>query len=282
MKTDRGRRRGPSAIDAHAHCSDRTDDALVPYAKRNGLEYSLNELLSEMEEHNVERGLLLSPPLADGSPLPNHDVIELCDRSGGKLLPIITVEPGRASVAAALRLARRTDAVKGFKIRLGYVEVFADDPVFQPLYEYAVERRLPILFHTGDTATSTGSLRHAHPLTLDPLANRMEDLRVVICHMGNPWMLETAEMVYKHANVYADISGLIAGGSRYQDQYMDDLAARISEVVYFAGGADKLLFGTDYPVQSHANSFELVGRLRIEPDDVRKVLAQNAVKVFSL
>lgn len=226
--------------------------------------------------------MLLSPPLHSGGPLPNEQVVALCGKSNGMLSPILTVEPEGISVSSALRLAKEERAqVKGFKVRLGYVPVFADDPVFDPLYDYAIEKGLPVLFHTGDTATSTGSLEHSHPLTLDRLANKRTALRVVICHMGNPWITETAELVYKHPHVYADLSGLIVGDSRYLEEYIGLLASRISDAIYFAGGGDKFLFGTDYPVQTHKNSLELVRRLKIDDSDVGKILYGNAARLFS-
>jgi uncharacterized protein len=270
-------------IDVHSHCSNRTDDALIPYARMNGLNYNLEELLSRMRSNGVRRALLLSPPLETGKPLPNEDVIALCDSSAGKLSPVLTVEPTKASVSASLRLAKKEHKdVKGFKIRLGYVRVFADDGVFDPLYDYAEEESLPVLFHSGDTATSSGSLEHAHPLTLDRLANKRDGLKIVICHMGNPWIMDTAELVYKHQNVYADVSGLVTGSTPYLERYIESLAARISEAVYFAGGAGKLLFGTDYPVQSHENSLLLMNRLNIESADMENILWRNAERLFSL
>jgi len=278
----RGTRR-VTVVDVHAHCSNRPDDALIPYARKNGLKYDLAELLSKMEENRVEACLLLSPALEDGQPLPNEDVLDLCERSGGKLYPVLTVEPSQSSVVSAIRLAEANRAsVKGFKVRLGYAPVFADDRVFDPLYDYAVGKTLPVLFHSGDTATSSGSLVHAHPLTLDRLADRRSELRIVICHIGNPWIMDTAELVYKHPNVHADLSGLVVGGGRYHGEYMEYLAAKISEAIFFAGGAEKFLFGTDYPVQTHENSLRLVRLLRIEEDDVEKLLGQNARRLFSL
>ena len=62
----------------------------------------------------------------------------------------------------------------------------------------------------------------------------------------------------------------------------DYLAARISEAIFYAGGVEKFLFGTDYPVQTHENSLRLVGLLGIQEDDVEKILGQNAKRLFSL
>ncbi|MDA4115957.1 MAG: amidohydrolase family protein [Thaumarchaeota archaeon] len=271
-------------IDAHIHCSGRRkDDMLRPYAKLNGLRYDLEELLERMESNGVGRGLLLSPPMAGGEPLPNSEVVRLCERSGDALFPVFTVEPEKGAVKEALRLAgKHRGSVKAFKVWLGYRKVFARDEVFAPLYDYAEEHDLPVLFHTGDTATSTGSLTHAHPLTLDEVANERDGLKIVVCHMGNPWILDTAELLYKHPNVFADISGLMVGGGGYSEEYARTLARRISEAVYYAGGAEKIVFGTDYPVETHESGLSLVSLLAVSQLDKERILWRNASRLYSI
>jgi len=275
---------GRGIIDAHLHCSDgRKDDLLRPYARLNGLRYDLKELLQMMEANEVYAGLLLSPPVGKGEQLANEDVLALCRRSRGKLHPVLTVEPEKSAVREAVAQARKERGiVKGFKIWLGYRKVFANDPVFAPLYDTAEESSLPVLFHTGDTATSTGSLAHAHPLTLDQLANEREELKIVICHLGNPWIVDTAELLYKHKNVFSDISGLVVGGGGYLKEYVEMVSRRISEAIYYAGGSDKFLFGTDYPVESYPNGLALVSGLHVTQADKEKVLQRNASRLFSL
>jgi uncharacterized protein len=269
-------------IDVHVHLSERLDDALVPFAKANGLRYTIDELLGAMKSHGVEHGLLLSPPLKSGC-LPNSEVIKLCEKCGGKLDPVITVEPSPLEVEEAISLAEENkNRAKAFKIRLGYVKASAEDPIFDNLYDYAESKRLPVLFHTGDTAFHDGDLASSHPLTLDKLANKREELRIVMCHFGNPWFEDVAELIYKHPNVYTDTSGLITGEVAYADRYARLLARRISEAVYFAGGADKVMFGTDYPVTKHADALSLVKMLEIERGDKEKILSGNAKRVFGL
>jgi predicted TIM-barrel fold metal-dependent hydrolase len=248
----------------------------------NGLKYTLDELLGTMRRYKIVRGLLLSPPLQGGVPLPNDQVIRLCRRSGGMLAPVITVEPSAKQVKAAVKLAEENRReVKGFKVRLGYVKASAESPVFDKLYDYAESERLPVLFHTGDTAFSTGDLARSHPLTLDGLANKREELTIILCHFGNPWFEDVAELIYKHPNVYTDISGLITGGA-YAEKYAEWLAKKISEAIYFAAGADKVIFGTDYPVTKHSETLALVRRLDVNERDKEKILWRNADRVFGL
>jgi len=151
-------------IDAHIHLSERQDDDLNRFAKANGLGYTLDSLLGDMRTNGVEHGLLLSPPLHGSGPLPNEDVMRLCRRSQGMLSPVVTVEPTKKEAKAAVDFAEvnRKD-VKGFKVRLGYVKASADSSVFNALYDYAEAEDLPVLFHTGDTASDTGtSPNHTH------------------------------------------------------------------------------------------------------------------------
>ncbi len=277
------RKSGFKIFDAHVHCSDdRGNDALSSYADTNGLRYDIGELLASMDSAGVYGGLLLSPPRGDGRPFPNSMVIELCARSRGKLFPVMTVEPSERSVRESLHLAKMTDA-KGFKVRLGYVRVYADDKVFSPLYDYAEAHELPVLFHTGDTATAAGSLIHSHPLTLDPLANRRENLKMVVCHFGNPWIMDAAELIYKHPNVYADVSGLfVTKGAKYSSQYLRGLQQRIEEAIYFVGDARKVIFGTDYPIETHNSAVDFVLSLKVDGNDLTKILSENARGLFRI
>ena len=269
-------------IDAHTHLSERGDDGLNRFARQNGLRYTLDELLDTMRRHEIVRALLLSPPLQGGGPLPNDEVIRLCRKSEGMLAPVITVEPTAKEVKAAIKLAEEDrKEVKAFKVRLGYVKTGAESPVFDRLYDYAESEALPVMFHTGDTAFSTGELARSHPLTLDGLANKREELIIILCHFGNPWFEDVAELIYKHPNVYADISGLIIGGA-YAEKYAEWLAKKISEAIYFAAGAQKVIFGTDYPVTKHSETLNLVRRLDVDESDKEKILRHNAERVFRL
>lgn len=270
-------------LDTHIHCSTYRDDSLIPYARLNKLNYSLDGLLALMETHGVEAGLLLSPPLKKGGTVPNKHILNLCERSNDKLFPVLTVQPSSKSVAETIEVAKRNRGyVKAFKIMLGYAEVYPDDAIFHDLYDYAESQELPVMFHTGDMVEK-GSLSYAHPLNLDRLASRRDDMKMIACHFGNPWIMETAELLYLHPNVFADISGLITGASSaYSKQYRDYLAKRLSEAVYYMGNAEKVLFGTDYPVESYRSGLALARSMKIRSGDLRKILHDNAARVFSL
>src|SRR5207253_8647764 len=135
-------------IDAHVHLSERQDDALIRFARMNGLRYTLVEVLVTMQRYGITRGLLLSPPLQGTVALPNDKVIALCAHSGGMLAPVVTVEPTAKDVKAAVKLAKENKKeVKAFKVRLGYVNASAERPVITGLYVYFESEGLTRLFH---------------------------------------------------------------------------------------------------------------------------------------
>lgn len=273
-----------SLIDVHVHLADsHVGDALVPYAKLNRLDYTADEYMGIMKELGIKDALLLSPPMTDGRPLPNQKIIEISKIGKGALHPILTVEPSEADVEGSIRLAgSHTTTVKGFKIRLGYHSVSANDRIFDPLYDFAESARLPVLFHTGDTATPNGALKLSHPMELDELANRRPQLMIVACHFGNPWIEDVAELLYKHQKLYADVSGLFAGVGGYQEQHMKALARRLSEAVYYVGEATKILFGSDYPVSRPDDVIRLVSSMKIKEEDMERIFYKNASGLFRI
>lgn len=118
------------------------------------------------------------------------------------------------------------------------------------VYAVAEERGLPILFHQGTSPIRFAPIRYAHPLVMDEIAIRHPELRVVMAHMGHPWPRETAVVIRKHPNVYADISSL------FLRPWMSWEA--LTMAVEW-GAAHKLLLGSDFPI---ADVSETIAGLR--------------------
>ena len=96
----------------------------------------------------------------------------------------------------------------GIKFYMGYQNVYLYDPRHDPLFELAKAYDVPVAMHSGETANHHGRLRYSHPLTVDEAACRHTDVRFVICHMGNPWIVDAFEVASKNENVFMDFSGL--------------------------------------------------------------------------
>ena len=98
------------------------------------------------------------------------------------------------------------------------------------------------------SARAERSARPLHlPFLLDEVARTFPKLRLVISQLGQPWIDETVFLLGKHANVFADVSGLLR---RPWQAYN----ALVSAFQY--GVIDKLLFGSDFPYTDAAECIE--------------------------
>jgi len=172
------------------------------------------------------------------------------------------------------------DSIRALKFYVGYQHYYPDDEDCVPLYRLAMKYDIPVIFHTGDCVSTMARLRFSHPLNIDELAFRFPELKIVMAHMGNPWIHDAAEVIYKNENVYGDLSGLITGlPDEYREEYREWVRKQVQDAIYYCG-ADNMTFGTDYCLASHADAISFFSKLRIRKEDMEKIFFRNALKLF--
>ena len=147
-------------------------------------------------------------------------------------------------------IQRCTDelGMRGIKLAPTYQGVPPDHEHLMRIYTYAEKRRLPVLFHQGTTFSYKAPLKYANPVLLEDIAYQFPELKIIIAHMGHPWMGECISLIRKQPNVYADISAL------FYRPYQYYTGLKLAEEY---GAHKKLLFGSDYPfttVKDSANA----------------------------
>lgn len=121
--------------------------------------------------------------------------------------------------AAVERHLQRPDCV-GIKLYPGYQPFYVSDDRLAPLYELAEAYHKPVAVHTGMTALPTALLQYSHPLTLDEAAVKWPNVQFVMCHVGNPWIVDAVSVLEKNSNVALDLSGLLEGKIPDMDQFL--------------------------------------------------------------
>ena len=139
------------------------------------------------------------------------------------------------------------------KVYLGYLHYPPDHPGYRAYYELAERFRLPVVFHTGDTYSPYAKLRFAHPLLVDDVAVDHPRVDFVLAHLGNPWLTDAAEVVYKNLNVWADLSGLVVGPpeaftAEETSDLREDLRAGLRRAFRYAERPNRFLYGSDWPL----------------------------------
>jgi hypothetical protein len=171
------------------------------------------------------------------------------------VLPIGVADPTRADAehlrrVEAVLAAGQVRALKGY---LGYVHCGPDHAGYRPYYELAARYAIPFVFHTGDTYSPRAKLRFAHPLGVDDVAVDHPDVRFVLAHLGNPWLTDAAEVIYKNVNVWADVSGLLVGDdaaftAEERRDVVQDAVTAVSRAFRFAERPNRFLYGSDWPL----------------------------------
>lgn len=127
----------------------------------------------------------------------------------------------------------------------------ADSRAMQ-VFSEAARLRVPVLIDQGIDFSTDSKMVFARPMLLDEVAREIAELKLVIAHLGYPWIDECIVLLGKHPNVYADISSLL---HRPWQAYNALLSA------YQYGVMDKLLFGSDFPYTPAARAIESLYRL---------------------
>ena len=128
------------------------------------------------------------------------------------------------------------------------------------LMQAAADLDVPVLIHQGTTFCENVSLELANPVLLQPIALRFPRLRMIIAHMGHPWIAETMVLIRKHRHLYSDISALYYRPWQFYN-------ALVLAMEY--GVLDRLLFGTDYPFTTPASTIEALHRVNDMVDGTR-------------
>ena len=124
-------------------------------------------------------------------------------------------------------------------------------------------------------------VRQAHPLLVDDVAVDFPDVKFVICHLGNPWFQDTAEVLYKNPNVYADISGLTLGQFKYEfERYM---IQRVKDMIMFMGDPGKqILYGSDWPLVEMGPYIRFFDNLDMPEEAKDNIRWRTAARLFKI
>lgn len=217
-------------------------------------------------------------------PLGVRRTLQVADAVPG-LFAIGVADPFKTSPehlkAAEAQLAdRRIVALKAY---LGYVHAFPNDPGYLPYYDLARRYKIPVFFHTGDTYSPYAKLKYALPIHIDEVAVDYPDVKFVMAHVGNPWMTEAAEVVYKNMNLWVDLSGLLVGDeaaitAEEGEEARQDVIQRVRAAFRYAERPNRFLYGSDWPLAPMA-AYSAFVRDAV-PEDYHELVFEGNARVL--
>lgn len=262
-------------VDCHVHLNNYHEQLAV------SLHDSLAKLQDSMAEAGIDYSLVLTSYLVSPHRPSTAQVVEAIAK-----VPNLGVVAGisynnyRQRDLRELADFLENGLVKGLKLYPGYEPFYPHDKRLQVVYDLAEEFDVPVMIHSGDTYSPKGKLKYSHPLEIDEVAVDHPNVKFIICHLGNPWLTDCMEVVYKNANVHADISGLVLG--EFTEAFEDYMTDEIKDVILYAGDPRFFLFGTDWPICSMRSYVNFVKQLGLPADAYTAMMYENARRLFKL
>ena len=169
---------------------------------------------------------------------PNEYIADYVKAHPEKLIGFAAVDPVHDDVHEILEHAVDDLRLRGVKLGPIYQNIHPLDARMMPVYEFCEKRNLPIMIHQGTTFPQKAPLKFSLPILLEDVAMKHPRLKMIIAHMGHPWIDETIVLIRKQPNFYADISAL-----HYRPWQFYNALILAKEY----GVLPKLLFGSDFP-----------------------------------
>ena len=277
-------------IDVHVHAVPPNlpgTGSLAPLL-RQPPEVVAAELRREMQTAGVTHALAMGAWNAgDDDPLGINRTLEIAPFVPG-LRSIGVADPTRTDAEHFRRveLILASGIVVALKGYLGYLHFEPAHANYRRYYELAAKYRVPVMFHTGDTYSPRAKLKYAHPLGVDEVAVDHPDCNFVMCHLGNPWTTDAAEVIYKNMNVWADLSGLMVGddgafASEEGREAAGELALTIRGAIRYSERPNRFVYGTDWPLAPMTAYREFI-KEAVPPEFHEMVFEENARRLFRL
>lgn len=199
-----------------------------------------------------------------------EDVARLVREGKGRIIGAASYNPWR--IEESLAEIERAVREHGFKYVWFHPLSFGlapNDRRFYPLYAKCNELDIAVGMQVGHSAEVLPS-EVGRPMLVDDVAIDFPNLRINLSHTGWPWIDEWCSMLWRHPNVYGDISA-------YFPRSLDERQVRFMDS---SRGRDKVLFGTNgLGLKACIEQFHA---LPIKEDTKRRVLRDNAIAFLKL
>ena len=155
--------------------------------------------------------------------------------------------------------------LRGLKMHPDSQAFAIDDPRLFPAYE-AVQGKIPVILHMGDVRFD-----YSHPRRLRHVLELFPNLQVIAAHFGGYGMYETAFDLLHDKDCIFDVSSSM--------MFMED---GVAEKYIRAFGAERMAFGTDYPLWDPIKETKRFLELKLTDDEFEQIGHKTVERILEL
>ena len=195
----------------------------------------------------------------------NRFIADAAGNSDGRFVGLGTVHPDSPTLKEDIDTILSL-GLRGVKLHPDIQRVRVDSPKCLKIYELC-EGRLPLLVHTGDSRYD-----YSNPNRIIPILDIYKNLTFIGAHFGG-WSIweEATEKLKGYENFYVDCSSSLYAIS-------SETAGKLIREY----GADRVLFGTDYPMWDPEEEVERFLKIDLTEEERSDIFYNNAAKLFSI
>lgn len=221
---------------------DGTANRLLEYMKQGGITHAIVHSVA-VKPHNVTSI--------------NNFIIEQC-RQHPEFIGFMTMHPDFDDPEAEIERCLAA-GLHGMKIHPDTQYVNADDPRMMRIYEM-IEGRACLILHAGDYRYD-----YSHPRRIKNICRTFPQLKVNAAHFGGWSVPDMAVEYMEDESCFMDCSSSFAFVG----------AQRAKELIRIYG-ADRILFGSDFPMWEPTSELAFLRSLDLADDEMEKILWKNA------
>lgn len=154
--------------------------------------------------------------------------------------------------------------LRGVKFHPDMQKFNIDDKRMFDTYSMIEARGLPVIFHTGDYR-----FPFSHPARLATVLDNFPKLFAIAAHFGGWTLFDVAYDCLKNKQCYFDLSSSIPL-----------LGTRRARELIRAYGAERILFGTDYPMWEPSECVREFMEIELTDNERELILSKNALSIL--
>ena len=236
------------------------------------------DLIASMDEAEVDASIICGFPWgrSDLCHLHNHYLLESVSRYPHRLiaflsLPLLDPEGSMKELEDGIRRGARGVGEMAFYER---EMTSLDLDLMKPILTVMEKRGVPLLLHTNETIGHPYPGKGKTPLgRFLELAHSCPKLPIVLGHWGGGLLFY--ELMPEVAKALTHVFYDTAASPFLYSKKIYSLGCEIA-------GADRILFGSDFPLLSPGRYFQEIGESGVKTEDQRKILGQNLARLLGL
>lgn len=283
-------RDGIYIVDGHVHTfsSESVSEKIISSFNRlyditfeNPGNGTIEDVLANMEDSGIDNTIMANfapPRILDANNRWNLEMAEL----HSSLTALVSFHPEMEGCVPRLLEEYVEMGARGIKLHPMAQNFSPAHEGMHELYESCAELGFPIVFHCGRVSNARVN-DFADLDSILPVVEEYDRIPFVLTHMADGNVDNVLRLAKDHPHVYFDTSIVITGFPPIQQvnepSWLNDgeVADILREI-----GAERVVFGSDYPWGSPSHDLERILGLPLDWADKQKILGGNAVKLFRL